>query len=404
MDKRKMDMLPEDESLKIAEQIAAKLLSVESRDDSVLLDKWTRADRRRVRLLEKMMERSDFDSNEELMARFPSEEGWQKISRLLDNRKIRARRLRRWIGYAAALALLAGGGIYAYMASRPSAPQPIAVAEPVEAGTCGAILTLGNGQVVDITPGGEFVISEADGTVIRKDSAGINYSQAEAGDQPMVNNQIRTLTGMEYSLVLADGTHVWLNAESSIRYPAAFKGARREVELSGEAYFEVAKDAAHPFVVTMHGVELEVVGTTFNARSYDNEEQVVATLVEGCVRVNGRHVATGQQAVYSKRDGGVVVNEVDVEQYTAWHSGNFIFRNERLEDIMKSLARWYGIEYRFVDEAAKDVRIGARFCRYDNMDPIIDMLKRTELVKVSQENRTVSISSNDNVAGETVAM
>ena len=203
---------------------------------------------------------------------------------------------------------------------------------------------------------------------------------------------METLTGMEYTLTLSDGTQVYLNAESRLKYPVVFRGAERVVELSGEAYFKVSKDALRPFIVEMNGVNVRVLGTSFNVRSYADEGQVVTTLVEGKVKVNDQDIVPGEQAVYSKNDGSTTVRQVEVEQYVAWQEGTFVFRNERLENIMKTLGRWYGVEFHFLDERAKEIRIGARFGRYDDMQPIIDMIKKTNLVEVLQTNRCLYIS------------
>lgn len=114
--------------------------------------------------------------------------------------------------------------------------------------------------------------------------------------------------------------------------------------------------------------------------------------MEGKVKVNDQDIVAGEQAVYSKNDGKTTVRQVEVEQYVAWQEGTFVFRNERLENVMKTLGRWYGVEFHFIDERAKEIRIGARFGRYDDMQPIVDMIKKTNLVEVLQTNRCLYIS------------
>ena len=177
-----------------------------------------------------------------------------------------------------------------------------------------------------------------------------------------------------------------------MRYPVVFREGERVVELEGEAYFEVAKDEMRPFIVRMNGSEIKVTGTSFNARAYGNEDEVVTTLVEGRVEVNGRKIVPGEQARCEVNTGNLTVKTVDVNRFIAWKEGYFVFRNERLEDVMKTLARWYGVEYHFLDEQSKNVRIGARFGRYDDMTPIIEMLRQTELVNVLQTNCSLYIS------------
>ena len=205
-------------------------------------------------------------------------------------------------------------------------------------------------------------------------------------------NQLIVPNGGEYRMLLEDGTVVWVNSASTVEIPEHFGDTERRVRLKGEAYFKVSKDALRPFVVKMNGVNVRVLGTSFNVRSYADEGQVVTTLVEGKVKVNDQDIVAGEQAVYSKNDGKTTVRQVEVEQYVAWQEGTFVFRNERLENVMKTLGRWYGVEFHFIDERAKEIRIGARFGRYDDMQPIVDMIKKTNLVEVLQTNRCLYIS------------
>ena len=205
-------------------------------------------------------------------------------------------------------------------------------------------------------------------------------------------NQLIVPNGGEYRMLLEDGTIVWVNSASTVEIPEHFDDSERRIRLKGEAYFKVSKDALRPFVVKMNGVNVRVLGTSFNVRSYADEGQVVTTLVEGKVKVNDQDIVAGEQAVYSKNDGKTTVRQVEVEQYVAWQEGTFVFRNERLENVMKTLGRWYGVEFHFIDERAKEIRIGARFGRYDDMQPIVDMIKKTNLVEVLQTNRCLYIS------------
>ena len=267
----------------------------------------------------------------------------------------------------------------------------------ISAGTTGARLILGDGSTVDIIKDRTIELEEADGTTIVTDSAGIDYSAITAKDTAEIRNIVQTLTGMEYTLTLSDGTKVFLNAETKLKFPTIFKGDQRVVELEGEAYFEVRKDEAHPFIVKTVSMNVRVLGTSFNVRSYVNEHDVTATLVEGKVAVSDGEVekmlVPGEQAVYIKETGKMEVKEVDVSLYTAWHSGKFIFRNETLEDMMIYLSRWYGFKYRFIDDQAKRVQLGARLDRYDNMNPIVEMLRKTGLVNVTQVDDMLYISS-----------
>ncbi|MDE6450813.1 MAG: FecR domain-containing protein, partial [Odoribacter sp.] len=218
-----------------------------------------------------------------------------------------------------------------------------------------------------------------------------------AGEESKLMNTVRTLTGMEYALTLSDGTKVYLNAESEIRFPLVFNDKQRVVEISGEVYFEVAKNVACPFIVKTRDLSVKVLGTSFNVRTYDNDRDVFVTLADGKVQVfNGFQFADlvpGEQAVYGKTTKTLAVNRVDVSRCMAWRNGMFIFRNERLEDIINYLARWYDVKYRFMDNRIKDVRIGAKLDRYADMNPIIEMLTVNPAISVTLDNGVYCIAS-----------
>lgn len=377
----------------IAAKLAAWLTGCITEKEQQELEKWKQEDVRHANLIEKLRREEDFEENQQLLEHFPIDEGWNRIQGRLLFKERKQIRFVRWWKYAAVIFLVLGSG-FLYLHVRRAVPvDTTTFSQTIPSGKQAARLTLGSGRVMEILPGDHFTLSETDGTVIRKDSAGIDYQQMNANKDTLVYNQMETLTGMEYTLTLSDGTQVFLNAESVLKYPVAFRENVREVELSGEAYFKVAKDTAHPFIVKMGGVYLQVLGTSFNARSYSDENQVVTTLVEGCVKINNRNIIPGEQAVYDKQTGQLKVGQVDVNQYIAWKNGRFVFRNERLAEVMKTLSRWYGMEYHFLDDAAKEVRIGASFGRYNDMTPIVDMLKHTGLVEVLQTNCSIYISA-----------
>ena len=258
-----------------------------------------------------------------------------------------------------------------------------------------AIILLADGEKVDVEWLADSSRYKVDGVEVTTEEGKIRYMGKS--NTKVEYNTIMIPRGGEYQVELSDGTKVWLNAETQLRIPTTFVGTERRVFLKGEAYFDVSKDAARPFIVEVNSLEVRVLGTAFNLRSYDDEGLVVTTLVEGKVEVAAdevvRTITPGMQVVYEKENGDMKVQKVDVLLYTAWQSGKFIFKNERLEDIMIYLSKWYGFNYRFIDNHAKEVRIGARLDRYDNMEPIIEMLKRTGLVNITQMDKMFYISS-----------
>lgn len=377
---------------RIASKIAALWLGIATEEEKREVEAWKNERAGRSELVENLLGQKDMVENDKELKRFPVWEAWRQAEKRLGRHRKGLRLLVECCKYAAVLVILAGGGYFLFR-ERPLEVKVTKVGMPVfHSGTKGARLILGDGKVVEITKDNRFQLAETDGTIIRKDSAGIVYSPVTSAGDSLVYNKMETLTGMEYTLALSDGSLVYLNAETSVKYPVVFGGSERMVELDGEAYFEVAKDASRPFIVRMNGVDVKVTGTSFNARAYRNEGKVVTTLIEGRVEVNGKTIIPGEQARYEVGNGDLEVAKVDVEHFIAWKEGYFVFRNERLEDVMRTLARWYKVEYYFIDEASKDVRIGARFGRYNDMTPIIEMLRETELVDVLQTNCSLYIS------------
>lgn len=377
---------------RIASKIAALWLGIATEEEKREVEAWKNERVGRSELVENLLGQKDMVENDKELKRFPVWEAWRQAEKRLGRPRKGLRLLVECCKYAAVLAILAGGGYFLFR-ERPLEVKVTKVGMPVfHSGTKGARLILGDGKVVEITKDNRFQLAETDGTIIRKDSAGIVYSPVTSAGDSLVYNKMETLTGMEYTLALSDGSLVYLNAETSVKYPVVFGESERMVELDGEAYFEVAKDASRPFIVRMNGVDVKVTGTSFNARAYRNEGKVVTTLIEGRVEVNGKAIVPGEQARYEVGNGDLEVAKVDVEHFIAWKEGYFVFRNERLEDVMRTLARWYKVEYYFIDEASKDVRIGARFGRYNDMTPIIEMLRETELVDVLQTNCSLYIS------------
>lgn len=377
---------------RIASKIAALWLGIATEEEKREVEAWKNERAGRSELVENLLGQKDMVENDKELKRFPVWEAWRQAEKRLGRPRKGLHFLVECCKYAAVLAILAGGGYFLFR-ERPLEVKVTKVGMPVfHSGTKGARLILGDGKVVEITKDNRFQLAETDGTIIRKDSAGIVYSPVTSAGDSLVYNKMETLTGMEYTLALSDGSLVYLNAETSVKYPVVFAENERMVELDGEAYFEVAKDASRPFIVRMNGVDVKVTGTSFNARAYRNEGKVVTTLIEGRVEVNGKAIVPGEQARYEVGNGNLEVAKVDVEHFVAWKEGYFVFRNERLEDVMRTLARWYKVEYHFMDEASKDVRIGARFGRYNDMTPIIEMLRETELVDVLQTNCSLYIS------------
>jgi len=260
---------------------------------------------------------------------------------------------------AAALLLLVAG-VLVWNTKRETAPQPQAIFTPDSLendrlpGSDRAILTLSSGQQVQLDPAANEVIT--DGSIsISNEHGRLSYQ----GKGTVAFNTITTSKGGQYHILLSDGTGVWLNAASSIRYPTYFDGAVRSVSVTGEAYFEVAPDKTKPFVVSMPGGnKVEVLGTAFNINAYEDESHQVTTLVEGQIKIVREVESTllrpGQQAIVANlgtlQEGGppgIRVEAANVGEATAWRNNLFVFNKTDLVTILRQLSRWYDFEVRF---------------------------------------------------------
>lgn len=214
-----------------------------------------------------------------------------------------------------------------------------------------AILTLADGSTVVLDDAQNGILAQQGNSKVIKLDGKILYDPANKNSKEVVYNIISTPRGGQYQLELPDGSLVWLNATSSIRFPTSFVEKERRVEITGEAYLEVAKNRDKPFIVTVNNAEVQVLGTHFNINSYNDEDDVKTTLLEGSVKfVNGGNaniLKPGQQSQLTK-DGAVkVVSDVDVDKVVAWKNGFFHFESAGIETIMRQLSRWYDVEIEY---------------------------------------------------------
>ena len=265
-----------------------------------------------------------------------------------------------WLKYAAAAVLLLTFGTMAYLWTRQEkestaiakTEQPSEKTEIAPGGEK-AFLQLADGRIIQLDNAAKGQVAEQGGVEVVKLAGGqIVYRVKSLKNKQVMWNTMSTPRGGQYQLILPDGTHVWLNAASSITYPTAFTGNKREIKIKGEVFLEVVKDKQKPFFVNISDQStIRVLGTSFNINSYDNEENITTTLVEGSIRINEHIVLQpGQQAVQLKDRASshdIVVSEADVEKATAWKNGWFNFNGANLYDVMRQLERWYDIDVKY---------------------------------------------------------
>ena len=297
----------------------------------------------------------------------------------------------RFAAAAAAVVLLLGVGTL-WVVSRkphPGAPRTLAQAAsaPVHPASDKAILQLGNGGTIILDSAHNGVLASQGGIrVIKTDSGQLRYQGSSTG--AVVYNQISTPRGGQYQLVLPDGSKIWLNAASSIRFPTAFTGGQRIVSITGEAYFEIAPDKTKPFSVRAGGVTVDVLGTHFDVMAYADEAATKTTLLEGSVRVRKdgveRLLSPGQQVL----EAGPV-QAVDTAQVVAWKNGLFEFDHLDLGTIMRQISRWYDVDVRYegVDSAA---RFDGGISRKLDLPDVLHLLEGSG-IRFKLENRTLTV-------------
>ncbi len=263
-------------------------------------------------------------------------------------------------------------------------------------GTSKAVLTLANGQTIPL--GKEIADSTivTDGTRINASGASVTYASGTKS-KSIVYNKLEIPRGGEFCLTLSDGTKVWLNSETSIQYPVAFGAKERRVFVQGEAYFEVAKDENKPFTVQFMSSSVTVLGTSFNIRAYPEEKQSQTTLAEGSVRIyspgSSMMLKPGEQAEVNVLSGEMTKKEVEVENFISWKEGRFVFEQQPLENIMRTLQRWYDIRVIFKDEGAKRVSLSGNLRRYDDFSQVMKMLQMTGDVRFELHGNDVYITT-----------
>lgn len=309
------------------------------------------------------------------------------------------------VAAAASIALLFGVGIFYFTKSEVGVKQEnIQVVEkPKEIAPGGnkGILTLSNGKQIvlsDISSKDIIAKEDQDEVTIKMDANGvityvINPNANASEEDANSFNTLSTPTGGQYNIVLADGTKVFLNAVSSIKYPTQFNGDQRIVELEGEAYFEVAKNKSKPFLVKSANQTIEVLGTHFNVHAYNNESVVKTTLLEGSVAVSSKNqkaiLKPGQQSNISESSSKIAVKEVDTEAAIAWKNGRFKFDNADLKSVMKQLERWYGIKVEYRGDVS-DVRFNGGTFRNKNLSEVLKVLELSN-IKFKVEGKTIIV-------------
>lgn len=353
------------------------------------------------------------EGNEWLMMNNTQQELWldslfAKIEHHIDSpealRKLPTRSALRMGGLlriAAAVILLLSIGFIFFKYQNTSTPGKHSIKQEILAGGNKAILTLADGKKIDLSQSENGEIAIQAGLQVRKEANGELIYQvgsavkapATIGEAPTYNT-ITTPRGGKYQVNLPDGTQVWLNAASIIRFPTNFSALpNRKVELSGEAYFEVAKDPAKPFIVVTEKQETHVLGTHFNINSYEDEEETRTALLEGSIRVSDKKnqhliLKPGQQSTL--KAGNIEIRNIDENEVLAWKKGFFSFNEESLESIMRKISRWYDVDVYYQDTFRKTSFLG-KISRSKSITSVLKILENSGEVHFKIEGRRITV-------------
>ncbi|HEY4063969.1 MAG TPA: FecR domain-containing protein [Puia sp.] len=313
-------------------------------------------------------DRQDEESREylqQLLAATPPEaldkERWEPVLRTILSSSgpsiVPVRRVYRWrrgLVAAAILILLVTGG---YLWQQAKKEGPVATRSTVPSvdilpGGSKAILTLSGGRRLVLDSTAEDTILTEGAAIIANAGGRLAYNAGKSPEEEIAYNTLTTPRGGQYQLTLPDGTRVWLNAASSITYPTVFTGIERKVTITGEAYLEVAREAAHPFIVSAENTQVEVLGTSFNINAYTDEPGIRTTLLEGSIAVKTkglrRAIRPGQQTMVPFDENTIsITDSADLDQAVAWKNDRFAFTMADLPTVMRQLARWYNVEVEY---------------------------------------------------------
>ena len=325
------------------------------------------------------------------------EEMWQSIRR-------HARRRKRWLLYggiaaAAMVALAAGIRLLWQGQEQPEAYRltPVAQVMQAEPGVPQALLKTSGGKTIALAAGETRRVATLAGVDVVQDSTGgVRFAKPDTLGMAVEMNTVYVPERGEYQVELSDGTRIWVNSASEISFPSYFAGNVREVTLAGEAYFEVARDSRRPFYVNIGNARIRVLGTAFNVSAYRDERTTEVALLNGKVSfdaTDGKHVLSpGEIAALDKAQGVTEVREGDVASIIAWKEGRFYFEDMRMEDLALKLSRWYGVDFAFDSEAARELRFSGGMVKYRPLNYVLEMISKTTRVVFQERAGKVYVS------------
>lgn len=381
----------------IHELLLAYLQDDISEEEMIRLQGWLDENERHRKLLDELRDKEVLRQGIGAYASFDTSRRWIQLKEEMDKTPRKRRLLLRvWKSVAAVFVAAVAGGLLYWQITDSARPveEQVLVAQ-IRPGETQAVLITGKGQqlllqglkdtCLDIT-GNETLKISKDGS--------LEYSLSALSRMPEWHT-LQVPRGGEYKIVLDDGTEIWLNSASELKYPAHFVGNERRVCLVGEAYFQVARNEAAPFIVETRDMDVKVLGTSFNVSAYEDEENSHATLVEGRVevddKINGEKVTLtpGEQALLQGKE--MVVREVNTKLYSMWRLDRFTFASEDMEGVIRKLSRWYNVNFFFSNSSMKQKRFTGSLPKYSDISQVLKMIEMTTDIKFQVKGNTIII-------------
>ena len=370
--------------------------------EQVLLDAWLMEDKSHQLLLQDLLNKKLSRDRQAIIERIDMDKEWARFQKTISLKKKTIRI--NWtnaLKYVAVIALPLLIGTYVFMQNlTPEENLPEIFAE-IEPGVKKAQLILSNGEKIELGENRLDLSNQEENVRIEDNNKSLNYTSLETNSSKLRYNYLLIGRGEEYQLTLADGTKVWLNSESKLTYPTQFASHIREVELEGEAYFEVMKNVKAPFFVKTKQMNIEVLGTSFNVSVYQDEENMKATLVEGSVKIVPNYgnsetliIKPNEQAIFNIYADNINIKTVDAQSYGRWRVGVFAFNEATLEEIMRKLSRWYKIRIFFQDDVVRNYQFSGKLPRFKTCNVLLEMIEKTTDIQFEiKDTETVIIST-----------
>lgn len=381
---------------KIAQLISRELIDDLTPEEMQVLENWKSSSADNQELYEIIKAGEKRKQRDAFVESLNKKAAWDKVYQEIQPKK-KTVRLKEWSLRIAAVLFIGVllGGLYHISTKDLEMEQDLAEIQ-IEPGSSKAVLKLHNGKTLQLENEENDSILEKDGTLISNSKGKLAYASGKESEK-VLYNQVKVPVGGEYQLTLADGTKVWLNSDSEIKYPVQFNKDKRKVWIAGEVYFDVAHNKEKPFVVDVRDVEIGVLGTEFNVEAYSDQKFISTSLVEGSVKLRKNAesviIKPDQKAVIGDDERQFAIQNVDAKSIALWKDGIFYFKEASLGTIMEKLERWYDIKVFFSNQSVINKRFSVEVKRYEDINKILDILSKTKKVNFEIKSNIITVTN-----------